>query len=301
MNQAAVANLEPIDVEHFTSNLERRKDIPHVSLVACMDGNVVGYGDTFLINNTPKHFGLKVQIAPEYQQLGLGQLLYQQLMDFAALHGANRIESTVQEEDIQSLNWAKKRGFTIEHHTYISTLDLANWSHDNYVAEQKRVRSLGIRFSNLGAEITGQESFRRFYDFYLPIHRDMPGMAGIPYPDYERWLYKFTKAPGYDPNGYILAIHEDRWVGYSIVSRTDKGWLNAFTGVSRDYRGRGLALPIKVAAIDYARNQGATSVYTLNHAHNDAIVKVNNKLGYHRQPGKFIVAIEKVQEALYPR
>lgn len=49
-----------------------------------------------------------------------------------------------------------------------------------------------------------------------------------------------------DPTGWLLAVDGDRWAALSsVVQREDGGFFTGFTGVEREYRGRGLALPPK--------------------------------------------------------
>ena len=60
---------------------------------------------------------------------------------------------------------------------------------------------------------------------------------------------------------------------------------NAFTGVLREYRGRGLARALKVLATEEARQQGRRWISTMNNARNTAMLAINSSLGYERQPG----------------
>jgi GNAT superfamily N-acetyltransferase len=62
---------------------------------------------------------------------------------------------------------------------------------------------------------------------------------------------------------------------------------NAFTGMLRDYRGRGIAQALKVRTIMYAKQSGVSEILTENDSVNAPILAVNKKLGYKRWPGVY--------------
>ena len=61
--------------------------------------------------------------------------------------------------------------------------------------------------------------------------------------------------------------------------------INTMTGVRRAYRGRGIALVLKLLAIRYARSLGALFVRTHNDSGNAPMLAINRKLGYQPEPG----------------
>ena len=52
------------------------------------------------------------------------------------------------------------------------------------------------------------------------------------------------------------------------------------TGTRRAYRGRGLALAVKLASIEWAAANGITRMLTFNDATNAPMLAVNRRLGY---------------------
>lgn len=62
---------------------------------------------------------------------------------------------------------------------------------------------------------------------------------------------------------------------------------NEYTGVRQEYRGRGLALALKLLSIETARRYEAAYMRTNNHSLNLPMLAVNRKLGYVDQPGVF--------------
>jgi GNAT superfamily N-acetyltransferase len=51
------------------------------------------------------------------------------------------------------------------------------------------------------------------------------------------------------------------------------------------HRRRGIALALKLAAIDYARRVGAPIIRTDNDSTNTGMLAINSRLGFVRQPG----------------
>jgi GNAT superfamily N-acetyltransferase len=57
------------------------------------------------------------------------------------------------------------------------------------------------------------------------------------------------------------------------------GIYNSFTGVFREYRGQGIAMALKVVALDWAKQQKVPYARTNNHSANQPMLAVNRKLG----------------------
>jgi mycothiol synthase len=56
-------------------------------------------------------------------------------------------------------------------------------------------------------------------------------------------------------------------------------WL---TGVKREYRRRNLALALKVRSVQFAKDNGYTSIRTDNDSSNTGMLAINDKLGFKR-------------------
>ena len=91
------------------------------------------------------------------------------------------------------------------------------------------------------------------------------------------------------PDAVILALAGDEWVSYTaLTSLGDPNMLNHFmTGVDRRYRGRKLALAVKLLSIRYARQHGIRYLETSNDSANAPMLAINEKLGYQRQQGVY--------------
>ena len=56
--------------------------------------------------------------------------------------------------------------------------------------------------------------------------------------------------------------------------------MNWLTGTRRAYRGRGLALAVKLASIHWAAENGITRMLTFNDETNAPMLAINRRLGY---------------------
>ena len=258
-------------------------------MAATADGTVVGTGLGYSgIGTKPGEFGIKIRVDQPYQGQGAGRALCQAIEAWAIAEGATRLAAGVREVHEDALAWARRRGYEVEYHIFRSRLPLADWNAAAFAPDVERAKAAGIRFSSFAAEITGEASYERCYDFVGRLMDDIPGALGRNRAPYERWRNNFRTRPEMDPAGWIMAIDGDRWVGLSsVVRRPDEGFFTGFTGIEREYRGRGIALALKVVSLEYARSIGAREIFTSNHSVNAPMLAVNRKLGYLPEPGSF--------------
>lgn len=252
-------------------------------------GTIVGTGLGFSgIGTKPGEFDIKIRVDGPFQGQGAGRALYEAIEEWAIAEGATRLTAAVREVDQEALAWARRRGYAVEHHIFRSRLDLSRWSSAPFAPAVEKARADGFRFSSFAAEITGEESYERCYDFIGRLMDDMPGALGRTRAPYERWRNNFRTRPDMNPAGWIMTIEGDRWVSLSsVVRREDGGFFTGFTGVERAYRGQGRALVTKVVALEYALSIGAGEISTENHSVNAPMLAVNRKLGYVAEPGTF--------------
>jgi GNAT superfamily N-acetyltransferase len=81
----------------------------------------------------------------------------------------------------------------------------------------------------------------------------------------------------------------DRWIALGAVGyfANANSTCNMHTGVLREYRGRKIALALKLLAIRRSRECRAVCLRTNNNSQNAPILVTNRRLGYKPQPGFF--------------
>nr|WP_245856200.1 GNAT family N-acetyltransferase [Paenibacillus rigui] len=95
---------------------------------------------------------------------------------------------------------------------------------------------------------------------------------------------------GSRPELVLIAADGDRYVGvvHLLHNSQTGGMYHEFTGVDREYRGRHIALTLKIQAIRLAQCLNAPYMNTHNDSANAPMLTINrNRLGYVASPGHY--------------
>jgi GNAT superfamily N-acetyltransferase len=181
----------------------------------------------------------------------------------------------------------------VERHLFESTLDLASFDENRFAGAIERASAAGggLHFFSL-ADLGDTDSARRkLWEINTRAVEDIPGYIGEVRP-FDIFVQQVCNASWYRPSGQILAADgHERVVGMSAVGHfTNDGgayMYNLMTGVLPEYRGRGIALALKLHTIACARRSGALYLRTNNDSENAPMLAINEKLGYRREPGLY--------------
>ena len=231
---------------------------------------------------------LWVAIAPGAQRRGIGTALLRDAFARTRGQGPALRRSQVRDDRPDDLAFAQRRGFHIDRHIVDATLDLAAFDERPFAGASAGAQAAGIRFVSMAEAGNGAELQRHVYDLNRRVSGDIPGTEATfaPFEDFKGYVFG---AQWYRPEGQILAFHGDRLVGFTdvgYVAPTNSAY-NMMTGVDAAYRGRGIALALKLLAIRYARTTGSVSIRTNNDADNTPVLALNRKLGYRPEPGHY--------------
>jgi len=176
-----------------------------------------------------------------------------------------------------------------------SRLDVRTVDPARFQANPEKALRQGIDFTNLAIERQeDQDSLRKLHELVQLISADMPSPAPFTPISFEQWKAFELKNPSLLPDGYMIAKDGSKYVGLSTVWRLDqepRGLVQGNTGVRREYRGRGIAVALKLKVIDFAKRNGYEKVKTWNASNNAPMLAVNTKLGFKRGVGW--IALEK--------
>jgi GNAT superfamily N-acetyltransferase len=120
---------------------------------------------------------------------------------------------------------------------------------------------------------------------------DIPGPDGKNQMGWEVFQKLLTK-PGLDHRLVLVAVVGDEVVGLALLSRNAADpslashWM---TGVRRPWRRRGIAAALKEHQLATARALGVRKVRTLNELRNEPIRRLNERLGYEREPDVIVL------------
>jgi GNAT superfamily N-acetyltransferase len=123
---------------------------------------------------------------------------------------------------------------------------------------------------------------RLVYDVDLEATRDMPQTEPVDHIPYDEWELHVLRHPSFTADGSFVAMVDGVAAAVSLlIADVESGRAhNMFTGTLRAYRGRGLALAVKLASIQWAAASGITMMATTNDETNAPMLAINRRLGY---------------------
>jgi RimJ/RimL family protein N-acetyltransferase len=138
---------------------------------------------------------------------------------------------------------------------------------------------------------------RKTYDLTTKTRED------IPYPDpispltFELFNRVYLQNPATNEAGSFIALHGDQYVGMTVILRLSEERLYVgYTAILREYRRKGIATALKILSIQHGRDQGYKLLGTTNDTLNVAILKLNDAIGFVRQPAQIMLVCQMKAE-----
>lgn len=253
--------------------------------------NVIGYGVAAHETWFPAgEYYVLVLVDPGWRGRSIGTRLYADTLDFLHEQGAVSLKSEVKDDDELAMRFARRFGYDIDRHIFESELDLTTFDETPYTGLIPGLEAQGFRFVSLADLGDTTEARRALYQVNHDAVLDIPGYVGDWF-TFEQFLELVCGSDWYRPEGQFGVLDGDTWAGIAAVQLlADKNLAyNLFTGVMPAYRGRKLALALKLVAIHYALEHGMQRMRTDNDSLNGPMLAVNRKLGYIPEPGKYFI------------
>ena len=240
----------------------------------------------------------RVSVARADRGIGIGSALLAVIVDEAVRRKAPRFLAGVSAAFPDSLEWAAKRGFGEIGRRLESYVELATFDPRAFGARVDEVGRSGIALRTIAEILDGRDAesrerfIRALHDAEKPMWEDIPWATPTPH-----WPLERFRRIAFESGQMIAEASVVAYDGETIAALTTTGkresldgytWM---TGVGRDYRGRGLAIAIKVEALSRAKAKGLRALFTTNDEPNKAMREINTKLGY--QPLPALVQLEK--------
>lgn len=271
------------DAKH-PAHLKRRRWLAEI------EGKTVGYAryDQSEWMYHPRLFNFFAAVLPERQGQGIGRALYATVMAALAPLEPLRVRARCRSDYVRSMRFLIERGFVEDLREWESRLDVPGFDPAPFAGHVERVLASGIRIVTLRELIAGDPEHRRkLYELDVTLATDIPSPEPMTAPSAESFARHVFESRDLLAEGFFVALDGQHYIGLSALWKSDEEPATLYTGltgVHREYRRRGIALALKLCAIEYARSQGIRTLKTWNESNNRAMLSINEALGFVKQP-----------------
>lgn len=278
----------PATAEGLREGDLRRPDYCHIARwVAEREGQLIGLGQLVQHPDSydPHTIHPNVRVRAEYEGQGLGRGLYAIIEAAARRLGMTLFRAAMGENNPRAVDFAQKQGYTEYGRRIESALSLATFDPTPFVEIVPTLAAQGIELRTY-SQLAGDAALERMvYDLQMTTEVEVPVPFPFTPPPFEDYRANVLHHPKIPHDGIIVAVAGRALVGMTMHYHVNQQHINVdYTGVQREYRGKGIALALKVAGAIYAQNCGAATLFTTNDPDNPAILTVNQKLGFVPRP-----------------
>jgi GNAT superfamily N-acetyltransferase len=237
-----------------------------MSLVGVEGNDVVGHGAAYRSPMTADAASVSVAIHPHQRRRGLGTALCERCLEHALFLAPLVLTEFFESDD--GCRFARAHGFEPARAETVAALDPST------VIEQLP-DGLDVRPLT---DVDPHDVFELDEETTV----DMPHTGELERPPFEEWETLVWNHPLLTHEGSFVAAVDGEAAALSLLL-ADLGSGRAttmYTAVRRGFRGRGLALAVKLASTRWAAEHGVTRITTRNDETNAAMLAVNRRLGY---------------------
>lgn len=292
--------LTPEMLEHWDKNHDPKYyraefvAVMPLSRQAELEGQIVGMAsighDRWAHEEGKFVFG--IQVHPDYRLRGIGQALYDHLMEHIAPMNPALLQTGTLESRPQAIRFLEDRGFVETWRRYESWLETRDFDFSPYAHIEEQVRAAGLEIKSLAELEDDPQRYRKLWELDWLLFQDVPMGVKFVKRELEQWIKDEMEDPHFKPEACFIALDPRRddpltgsYVGYSQLTRNPAGfWGINMTGVLREYRGQGLAKALKLRGMRYVQEHAGEQIRTTNDPPNMAMLGINITLGFRRQP-----------------
>ena len=250
---------------------------------------VAGAGDGGKWRPPDNSWGVWLRLDDMWKRRGIGTTVADALEAFAREHGAPSLTAGLRGDEADGIAFARGRGYEEFHRRQTSYLDLTNFDASRFEDPEAIASRGGFRlasFEELAATATDLERLRhRIHELHSATWNDVPTPEIPAAPSFEDLMRFAFDSPTFEPRATTFALRGNELVGLTLADVNGSGVGYTFmTGVAASARGKGLALAMKLRAIDALKRRGVKLFGTTNDKDNVPMLTVNRKLGYEPEP-----------------
>ena len=253
-------------------------------------GAIAGYAYWFDIAWAPPagRAWCVVRVLPAQQRQGIGAALYERVLADVAGQGYRELLLEVDDTLAELHPALARRGFRELLHSWAFALDPRTCDPARFAGAYAKLG--GLTITTLADEIA------RGADWLPPLHALYTLVAGdVPIPLHPHadappsWLaQQATGLPESLPEAFFIVRDGERYVGMSFLhadlARPERLY-QRITAIHPEYRGRGVAMALKLETIAYARGRGCHELRTAVESNNPSMLAINRKLGFEAREG----------------
>jgi mycothiol synthase len=278
----------PISVAEILEELEKKdQKIRQQYFVALLENQIQGYFlyTQFKAHFHPQHFWLRAGVHPDFRRQGIGSKLFERVMQELEPFEPTLVQCGARQDRDYTLKFLEYHGFIEEWQRVDLILKLKGYDSTPFAGLIEKLEAQGFTFKTIDQLRTDIERDQKLCDLGNAVSRDVP--LGMPVTDLtlEQFRTSILKASWAREQAFCVAIFDGQYVGINNIGVDANG--NTFvdvTGVLPEFRGRGLAMALKLRGIEWALRQGIKEMATSNDLVNAPMLAVNEKLGFRRQP-----------------
>ena len=157
------------------------KDGIQLVVAVGLSDEVMGFYGIYRGNlNREGHYDMYLIVAQPFRELGLGSLLYDQLLSKADEIGVRTLQVRVRDTCDEGIRFASGRGFFMKYHSIEMMLDLNTWDDQPFEATLQKLQEQGFHFTNMAELGDTQEARQKLYTLNNNAAATDPGSNGIP-------------------------------------------------------------------------------------------------------------------------
>lgn len=237
---------------------------------------------------TPRHNPVLGQLEVEWGLLpgheALAEALWGALEQQVARYRPEALVTRVREDWPQAAFYLA-HGFEVYDRMWASTLDLHRFD----PAPFRRPLPESITVGTLAdLDYHSEAVQRQYYALIAALLRDVPSAEPVEVWPFEVWQKRSMNDENLIPEANFIAFEGEAMVGVSQLwkSPRQETLQTGLTGVLPSHRRMGIALALKLRALEYARSQGYRFVRTNNHQVNRPMLAINEALGFEKEPAR---------------
>lgn len=255
--------------------------------VVAQQGVIIGYGFSMRPDTAVNRFQFAIFLPSQQQTPGLIADFYTYIIDACREYDPVGFISRVREDETAKIDWLAQNGFQPVMRYPRSILNVPEFDPAPYTKLLDKLAGEGIEIISL-ADLSKRDADwqKRIYDLEMTTNQDVPSPHPFSPSPFALYAQREFEDPEFMPEGWFVAVAGGQYVGTTTLDKVNEDadlLQTKFTGVRRDYRRRGIALALKVRAIQFAQSLGSRLILT-NNEENNPMFQLNLALGFQPHP-----------------